>query len=353
MATAPTRPLPESMRACVYRTPRTLEVEDRPVPAPGPEELLLEVSHCGVCGTDLHLVMEGWGRPDSIGGHEYSGVVVAVGEGATGFAPGDRVVGGPAPGCGACEHCRAHRPGLCTSRSDFEGGEPFQGAFAEYKRVRADAVVRIPGALGLREAALAEPLAVALHGITLSGIREGQRALVTGAGPIGALVLAALRARGIEDVRVSEPGPARRALAKELGASRVEGPDALAVPAMPFTLVDDPVHHVFECSGRPEAIEAGLAQLGRAGTLVLLGTGMDRPKLDAVRMILNELTVVGSYNYDEDGFADALELLASGGLPTDRLIDARDVPLTGLGEAMERLVDGTIAGKVLVAPHTG
>lgn len=341
--------LPSAMRAAVYRERGVLEIEPAPVPEPGAGELLLRVSHCGVCGTDLHLVIEGWGRPGSIGGHEYSGHVVAVGPRVTGFAVGDAVVGGPEPGCGRCDCCLAGRPGLCSARPDPVSGG-FQGAFAEYKRVRAAQLLPVPEGVSVREAALCEPLAVALHGITLSGIRPGERALVLGAGPIGMLTLAALLARGVEDVTVSEPSEPRRELARRVGARRVVLPDALPVPPMPFSAVDEPYHVSFECSGRPEAFESALGQLCKTGRLVIVGTGMERPRLDANRVLMNELVVTGAYNYDENGFRDALSLLASGRLPTRLLLEADDVSLERLLGAMEGLAAGRIAGKVLVAP---
>jgi 2-desacetyl-2-hydroxyethyl bacteriochlorophyllide A dehydrogenase len=342
----------DSMHVCVYREKGRLEVEQRPLPDVGDQDVLLRVRYCGVCGTDLHLVMEGWGRPDSIGGHEYSGEIVAVGARVTGLAPGDRVVGGAAPGCGVCDCCRKRRPSLCTGRSDV-GVARFQGAFAEYKSVAAQSVLRIPDSLSLREAALCEPLAVALHGITLSGIAPGESALITGAGPIGALTLAALLATGIEDVTVSEPAPLRRKLAEQLGARRVIEPESLRIPSMPFETVDGAWHHVFECSGQRVAVEVGLAQLRRTGTLVLVGTGIERPRLDTNRIILNELRMTGAFEYDEAGFEAALALLDSGRLPTQRLIESADVPLGGLQNAMQALSAGRLAGKVMVVPEVG
>ena len=341
----------ETMRAAVYHAPRKLEVEDWPLPEPGAQDVLIEVSHCGICGTDLHLVIEGMGRPQTIGGHEYSGTVVAVGSEVQGFAPGDAVVGSPArPGCGSCEYCREGRPSLCSQREAF-GIDDFQGAFAQYVKLDARQVHRVPAGVSLRAAALTEPLAVALHGITLGELAPGQRILITGAGPIGALTLAALRARGFEDVSVSEPAPARRALAERLGAARVLVPDDLTAPRWPFEIAEDAYHVAFECSGHPEAIQSALAQLRRGGRLVIVGTGMKRPKLDFIRVILNELVVTGSYNYDATGFADALALLASGRIPCELLTEPGDVTLENMLGAMERLAAGKTPGKVLVAPN--
>ena len=203
----------------------------------------------------------------------------------------------------------------------------------------------------MREAALAEPLAVALHGVTLSEIAPGRRALVTGAGPIGLLTLAALRAKGIRDVTVSEPSGTRRATAVRVGATNVVTPEELPRPRMPFEFVEPGFDAAFECSGNPAAVESALRQLKRGGTLMLVGTGMVKPKLDANRMILGELRVIGSYNYDEHGIDDALALLAGGKLPTELLLEPGDVGLEGLESAMERLAAGEIGGKLLVAPN--
>jgi 2-desacetyl-2-hydroxyethyl bacteriochlorophyllide A dehydrogenase len=337
------------MRAAVYREKRRLVVEERPVPQLGPHDVLLRVSHCGVCGSDLHIVMEGWGRPDSIGGHEYSGRIAALGSAVASWQLGESVVGGPTAGCGRCEYCTTHRPSLCASHGT-PGVSEFQGAFAEYVRVHESQLHRVPAGLSLRDAALAEPLAVALHGVTLSQIVPGRRALVTGAGPIGMLTLAALRAKGIETVTVSEPAAARRAAAVRVGATQVVTPDELPRPRMPFEFVPNGYDAVFECSGNPAAVEAGLRQLKRGGTLMLVGTGMAKPKLDSNRMILGELRVTGAFEYDEHGIEDALALLASGKLPLGVLLEQGDVGLDGLASAMERLAAGELGGKLLVAP---
>jgi (R,R)-butanediol dehydrogenase/meso-butanediol dehydrogenase/diacetyl reductase len=344
--------LPTSMSAAVYHAPRDLRVEARPVPQVAPGEVLLRIDYCGVCGSDLHMVMDGWGRPNSIGGHEYTGSIVALGAEVSGWELGEVVTGGPTPSCGHCEYCLGHRPMLCTEQPT-PGVSDFQGAFAEYMQIDAAQLLRLPEGLSPREAALAEPLAVALHGITRAEISPGERALVTGAGPIGMLTLAALLARGIEDVTVSEPSRARRELAAKVGASHVLAPEEMEVPAMPFVTVEKPYAAVFECSGRASALEAGLTQLRKGGTLVLQGTGADRARLDGHRILLNELVITGAYCYDEGGVEAALELLASDSLPTDLLIHPEDVALADLPEAMLRLAAGSIGGKLMVRPRNG
>lgn len=345
--------LPARMPAAVYHAPGDLRIEERPVPEPGPRDVLIEVSHCGICGTDLHLVLEGMGRPGAVGGHEYSGTIVARGvEVDERWALGTRVVGGDAPSCGRCRACRAGRASLCARLAHpLEEGGAELGAFAPYKRLPADRLHRVPEELPLRVAALTEPLAVALHAVTVSGAEPGQRALVTGAGPIGTLVLAALRARGVDDVTVTEPAPARRAQAERIGARRVRAPEALAIPAMPFTIVDEPFDVAFECSGRPQPAEAALAQLGRLGRLVFVGTGMRRPRLDVNRVLLNELEITGAYNYDAGGFEAALALLAEGALPVEDLIAPGEFALEETLETMRALARGALAGKAMIAPR--
>lgn len=337
------------MRAAVYKGDRRVDVEDRPTPELGPHDVLLEVSHCGVCGSDIHHVLEGWGATNTIGGHEFSGRVVAVGDAVTTWHIGDEVIGGPSARCGECEFCLSGRPSLCAGRGAVGEGNSFQGAFADFVKVRDDELLRVPAGLSLRHAALTEPLAVALHGITRSGVQPGQRALVTGAGPIGSLTVAALIAKGVTDVVVSEPSAARRALCERLGAHTVQ-PEALVPPPSPNYLVDEPFDVALECSGNARAMESALSQLKRTGTLVLVGAGIKPPRFDPNRILLNELVVTGAFCYDGDGFEAALALLASPGFPRDELVEPDDVSLDGLLGAIERLSTGEIPAKVLIAP---
>jgi L-iditol 2-dehydrogenase len=339
------------MRAAVLHGPGELRIEPRPVPRPGPGEVLVEVNRCGVCGTDLHMVLDGWGQPGSVGGHEWSGRVHALGDEAARFAIGDAVVGGPHPGCGTCRPCREARPSLCRARAT-PGRDQSSGAFAEYVCADERSLVAVPNGLDLRTAALAEPLAVALHAATRGEVGPDRRVLVSGAGPVGALALLALRARGVTDIVVSEPNPLRRELAAALGATTVVAPVELDVPSIaePGRIVDGWVDVALECSGRASAMVAASAQLGVGGRLVLVGSGMEPPRFDPNRILLNELVVTGAFEYDAGGVAGAVDLLASSALAVDGVIEADDVDLPGLLDAMRGLAGGSIAGKVLVDP---
>ena len=337
------------MPAAVYRGKGEIAVEERPVPDPGPGQVLVEVSHCGVCGSDLHMMLDGWGQPGGVGGHEWSGRVAVLGPDVVGWTLGAPVVGGDLVTCGECVYCTSGRSSLCERRGAV-ADDGHDGAFARYVLTKAAGLHAVDESIPLRVAALTEPLAVALHGITRGDAKPGDRVLITGAGPIGLLSLAALKAKGVDDVVVSEPAPARRERAAAVGASAVVDPSALDVPVMPMDLVDEPFDVVLECSGHVAAMEAGLAQLARAGRLVLVGAGLHAPRFDNNRILLNELVITGAFIYDDGGFGAALALLASGRLPVDLLIEPDDVPLPGLLDAMRRLASAELAGKVLVAP---
>ncbi|MEQ8841812.1 MAG: alcohol dehydrogenase catalytic domain-containing protein [Acidimicrobiales bacterium] len=356
MSTQPT------MRAAIYRRRGEVDVVDLPRPG-GETDALVAVEYCGICGTDLHMMLDGWGPPDSVFGHEWSGRIHDPG--TTGLATGTLVVGLPSPACGSCALCRAGRTSLCRNRPEAGTG-PERGAFAEFVAAGADRLFPVPSGVDARAAAYTEPLAVALHAITRSGLSvhpprsswsgprvhtEGghdQRALVMGAGPIGAAIIAVLAGAGIATAAV-EPGEHRAALAHRLGAE-VRAVEDLEITAHPGAAPADAVDVVFETSGARAAVETALTQLKPGGTLVLVGTGLDLPQLDTNRVILNELEVTGAFNYDADGFADALTLIGSGSLPLDDLLAPDEVRLDDLLATMHRLRTGSIAGKALVRP---
>jgi 2-desacetyl-2-hydroxyethyl bacteriochlorophyllide A dehydrogenase len=341
--------LPDAMPAAVYLGDGAIEVRELPVPALGPDDVLVEVSHCGICGTDLHLVLEQYARPGSVLGHEWSGTVVATGAAAAGaWDAGARVVSNPTPGCGECRACRRGRPSVCLRREPPDFLE-FRGAFCRYVAVPAARLLRIPESLPSRAAALTEPTAIAIHTVNLADVTPDDRVLVTGTGPVGLLTTAVLRTRGVTDITVSEPAARRRERALAVGAARAIEPDALAAAPMGRP-VAEPYTIAFECSGNARAAEAALDQLDYAGLLVFVGTGHEMPRVNQNRMIVLELTTIGAYNYDQAGFAPALELLASGVLPLDLLIEPDDVPLDGLLDTMQRLAAGELPGKVMVKP---
>jgi (R,R)-butanediol dehydrogenase / meso-butanediol dehydrogenase / diacetyl reductase len=192
-------------------------------------------------------------------------------------------------------------------------------------------------------------MAITLHALRLADVHPDDRVLVTGAGPVGLLLVAVLRARGISDLTVSEPSAVRRQRALAVGAARVVTPDSLEPPAMALP-VAEPYAVVFECSGHASAIEAAVGQLDYAGTLVIVGTGFDPPRINQNRMIIFELEIVGTYNYNDEGFGPAVDLLDRGQLPLHTLIQPDNIPLSDVMVSMERLARGEIPSKVMVQP---
>jgi len=340
----------ELMDAAVYVGEGAIEVQRLPVPAIGPNDVLLEVSHCGICGTDLHLVLERYARPGSVLGHEWAGTVAAVGDEVNGWDIGARVVVDSTPGCGRCRACTRGRSAVCLRREPPELLDFSRGAFCRFKAAPAARLLRVPGDLPTRSAALTEPTAIALHSVNLAQVSPDDRVLVTGGGPVGLLTTAVLRSRGVRDVVVSEPAPARRQRAFAVGATTVVAPDELRRAPMGRP-VDAPFTIVFECSGHAAAAESALDQLDYAGTFVFVGTGSAPPRVNHNRVIVMEQTLIGAYNYDAEGFRPALELLASGALPLDLLIEPVDIHLDEVLPTMHRLTAGEMPGKVMVTPE--
>ena len=348
---------PASMRALVFRGPGEVAVSDLPVPPLADDEVLVRVAYCGVCGTDLHIVYGegGWGIPGSVYGHEWSGEVVGIGPQVSKWHVGEKVVGGDRT-CGVCEYCTTGRRSLCQHIVLPSG--PTYGGFAEYVKSHEDELYRVGEDLDLRAAALAEPLAVALHGVTRSGVvsspgsGRAKRALVTGAGPIGLLTLAALWAKGIADVVVSEPSSVRRDRVTQLGGVAVD-PSELAGPAHYLATVPDPFDVVLECSGNEAATRQGLGQLRPGGRLVIVGVSFEPCEVDPMRVLVQELEIVGSRQYDSNGLDDALDLLRHGGVAAADILDEKDTDFADFLPLLSAMRAGEVGGKPLVVSSAG
>src|SRR3984957_1660370 len=165
----------ELMPAAVYVGDGRIEVDEVPRPEPGPGEVLIEIAACGICGSDLHMVLERYARPGAILGHEWSGIVAEAPK-DSGWSAGDRVVGNPTPGCGVCRPCRRGRPSVCLRRPVADLRD-MRGAYAQYLTVAADNVLPVPESLSARGAALTEPTAIALHAVELAGVDPEDRVL--------------------------------------------------------------------------------------------------------------------------------------------------------------------------------
>lgn len=276
-------------RAAVLHDPGDLRVEERPTPAPGAGDVLIEVSVVGVCGSDVHYYREGRIGDFVVGaplvlGHEAAGLVVAVGPGVDPVRVGERVAVEPGVPCRRCTACKTGRYNLCPDMR-FLATPPVDGAFTRFLTIPADFAHPIPPGMRDEEAALCEPLAVGVWANRRAEVQPGDRVLVTGAGPVGLLAAQVAAVRGAE-VTVIDPSPARRSLAASVGLSDSH-------PEIPRLRVDV----LLECSGAPEALASGLATLNPAGRAVVVGMGADLVPLPLPLLQTREISLTGTFRY--------------------------------------------------------
>jgi (R,R)-butanediol dehydrogenase/meso-butanediol dehydrogenase/diacetyl reductase len=338
------------MRAAAYVGDQTIRLEEREPEEPAPGQVRLDVAYVGICGTDLHIkhgAMDARVTLPAVIGHEMSGTVAAIGEGVTEWSPGDQVTVMPLRWCGDCAACRAGHRHVCA-RLVFVGIDA-PGALQQSWTIDEDLVVRLPEGLPLDQAALAEPLAVAVHDVRRSGLAAGGRALVVGGGPIGLLIALVAASEGI-DVRVSEPNAFRRAIAEQVGVRTVD-PLAEDVAAAVDEWTDGGVDVAFEVSGSGPGLTAATHALRVRGRLVVVAIHSQPVPVDLFRVFWRELELAGARVYERTDFERAVELLAAGAIPTASLISAV-VPLEQAAEAFAALEGGGDVLKVLVACQT-
>jgi L-iditol 2-dehydrogenase len=309
--------VPDMMRVSVLHGVGQVVAEKRPVPVPGPEEVLVKVLAVGTCGSDVHYYEHGRigdfvvERPLVLG-HEPSGVVV----GGTGLEVGTRVSLEPGVPCSRCEQCHAGQYNLCP-KMVFFGTPPVDGAFCEYVAVRSDFVYPVPDSLSDEAAALLEPLSVGVAANRKGHVGPGSRVLITGAGPIGLVAAQTARAFGATEVVVSDVNANRLRVASELGATATIDVSATSLAASGF----EP-DVLIECSGVPSVIGDGIRRLGRAGRAILVGMGGDEIPLPLAHVQGHEIEVTGTFRY-ANTWPTALALASSGEVDLDRLVTHR------------------------------
>lgn len=313
------------MKAVVKTQPGAghVELRDVPEPQPGPGQVRIEVAAAGICGTDIHILRDEFpSRPPVTLGHEFSGRIDRLGPGVAGLAPGTPVVAlTAAVRCGRCRYCLTGNVLMCEQRLSI--GHGVDGAFARYVVVPADMVRPVPQGVDLRHAALAEPLAVAVHAVAeRSRIAAGDTVLVSGVGPIGLLVLQVALAQG---GRVMVAGTARDGrrldLARRLGAEAIVNVDAEdPVSAAGEWTAGAGVDVAFECAGAPRSLDACLRAVRRIGTLVQVGLMGRRIECDYDQVAMREILVIGTYGSSLMSWPRALALLAQGRVQAASLI---------------------------------
>ncbi|NMH96131.1 2,3-butanediol dehydrogenase [Pseudonocardia acidicola] len=351
------------MRAARFHGQGDIRIDEVPDPQVGPGQVEVTVDWCGICGTDLHEFLEGpifIPAPQAphpltgqtlpvVIGHEFAGVVSGVGSGVTGVAEGDRVAVEPYYVCGKCAACRAGRYNICRSLG-FIGLSGNEGGFAERCVVDAQWVHSL-GDLPTDVGALVEPLAVGYHAVRMSGLPEGGTAAVFGAGPIGLVTAACLRAAGAGKVIVVEPAAARKAKAEGAGADVVLDPGEADVPDAVRDLTRGVGADVaFECAGIDAVLASAIGSVRPGGTVVNVAIWGHVPKVPVNDLVLSEISLVGSLAYCSD-HADTIALLADGKVDAEQFITGRigldDIVTGGFRELIDNKEQNV---KILVSP---
>ena len=329
------------MQALLLSEYSSLSVRDLPQPTPRPDELLIEVAACGICGSDVHGYDGSTGRriPPIVMGHEAAGTVAAVGAEVAGFAVGDRVTFDSTIFCGKCEFCKNGDVNLCNDRQVIGvscGEYRRYGAFAEFVTVPERVAYKLPDALGFAEAAMLEAVSVALHGVAVSEFRGGETILVIGAGMIGLLLLQAARVAGAARVFVSDVDATRLKLAMDLGADTtfLATGDGL-ISEMLGETSGRGVDIVLEAVGREETIATGIDCVRKGGTVTLVGNISPQIALPLQKVVSRQIRLQGSCASAGE-YPQAMELIASGKIKVAPLITAV-APLSDGPEWFERL----------------
>jgi L-idonate 5-dehydrogenase len=338
-----------AMLACVIEAAGQLTVTERPVPEPGDGEVAVDIVYGGVCGSDLHYYHEGAAgefviREPLVVGHEVVGRVATLGSGVTGLVSGQPVAVHPAQVCGRCEECTSGRPQLCPSSRYLGSAAHFphvQGGFTQRLVVTADRAVPLPAGMSLRRAALSEPFSVAYHAVKRAGELSGRSVLVTGAGPIGCLAVAAARHAGAGTIYVSDLTDHALSQAKQMGADVLLRADRAEETDWPAQ-----VDVAIEASGSGPGLNSCIRTVRRAGTIVQVG--ILPPGTTAIlgnALVNKELKLLGSWRFHTE-FAEAIDVLATE-IDPEPLI-SHEFALSDAKAAFDTASDRTTACKVLL-----
>ncbi len=339
------------MQAVVIHAPKDLRIDSFPDPAPGAGEVRVRIAAGGICGSDLHYYHHGgFGtvriqQPMALG-HEISGVIAAVGSDVPLLKSGMRVAVNPSRPCNVCVHCREGMRNQCLDMR-FMGSAMrmphVQGGFRENVTVEASQAIPIADSLSLGEAAMAEPLAVCLHAGKQAGPLLGKRVLVTGCGPIGALMVVVARYGGAAEVVVTDIADAPLAVARKLGASLTVNSATEASRLDPYRAGKGTFDVLFEASGNQAALRAALDLMRPGGIIVQLGLGGEMT-LPINSIVTKELQLRGTFRFDSE-FELALRLMGEGLIDVKPLITA-SLPFSSAVDAFELASDRSKSMKV-------
>jgi threonine dehydrogenase-like Zn-dependent dehydrogenase len=292
-------------------------VGEVPDPAPGPDDVIVAVEACGLCGSDVHSVQNGRLAPGQIVGHEFSGRIAALGANVAGWAEGQPVAATPIGSCGQCLSCRKGVPFRCPNVPNV--GITAPGAYAQYVRVPARQLVGLPDELPVDVGSHAEPLSVGSQAVKLASVQPGEPVLVYGVGPI----VAAGRSAG------------RRQAAADVGADVVIDTREISVADYAKQSGTE-FAAALECSAAPGAFNECLSVLGPAGTVVEVALTPEEPKISLYGILGAGQRIVGACAFDDTTYRESVEHLAAGRVPTERLVSER-VSLDDTPDALRRL----------------
>ena len=334
------------MKAVYYSKDLGLVYGDLPDPEAGPGEVLVRVHFVGICGSDLHLYKSRRLPDGTIMGHECSGTIEGLGDGVLDRKVGDRVIVRPI-GCGICIACAGGNEHLCPHRRAIGLGQ-VPGGYAEILSVPWRMTIPVPDLVPLAYAALADPLATALHAIRQARPLQGKSVLILGAGAIGLSLLLLLKRDGVAPILVSEPNPARGDAARELGADGVFHPKDPGVFEKIRSATGGPgPAAVFECSGIPEAFHQGLSSVAKTGEVILIGLGAEPFHLPPLLAVLKETRILGSFANTQEECREVLGMIARQEIPLERLTGDR-IALAELPGVFAGLLAGSPRTKVIV-----
>lgn len=315
------------MKALLLSEYKQLAVAQLALPHVAPDEVLVQVAACGICGSDVHGYDGASGRriPPIVMGHEAAGLVAAVGDQVRGFQPGDRVTFDSTVYCGACEYCCRGEVNLCDNRQvvGVSCGEYRRaGAFAEYVAVPERILYRLPDRLSFVQAAMLEAVAVALHAVRVSELNGGETVLVIGAGMIGLLLLQAARASGCSRILVADIDATRLKLAASLGADQtLQRSGEQLVKDIDTLTAGRGVDLVLEAVGRSETVEAAIDSVRKGGKVTLVGNIAPEVVLPLQKVVTRQIRLQGSCASAGE-YPQAMELIAAGKITVDPLITA-------------------------------
>jgi L-iditol 2-dehydrogenase len=322
------------MKAAIWYGGKDIRIEDVPTPKIKDDEVFVRVKAVSICGSDVHAYRGVSKRrtPPLVMGHEFSGEIVKLGKSVKGFKDGERVVVEPILTCGICRPCELGRSNICENMRLV--GLHLSGAFSEYVSVPANNCHTLPDTVSFEEASLAEPLAVAVHAVTLAALETNEDVCVLGSGAVGLMTLQVVNDIGAENLFAIDTLEYRLNLAKKLGATKTI--NAKKEDPAKEVLAHGGVNTVFEAVGLQKTVQQALSMVQKGGKVVIIGMLDAMMELDMLDVTVKEIEIRGSYGYTSKDFKQALTLITKGKVNVKPLI-THVLPLQDIAKGFNML----------------